>query len=482
MPGQGAAVQFDPSSSYSPASSGAAFDPNAGYAPAQQTAAQTTQETGVLAGVKRNTVGMVQGLYHAFTDPVSDSERAALKKKVDDANSQLGANVPHELYTDPTPAQLAYHRIVDAPAQELELKGQNERVAAKDLMSRGDTFNGANQYLSGVTDTVLSKVPMLGPAINSIAQRFESGDHSGAAVDVAALMTPDIANGIKQFQPIRTAMPGGTPERLYESSLKPSTTIPAPKRAAIVQTGLENQIPVSASGAEKLSNLVDDLNSKIKQTIDQGNQQGATVNKFSVASRLGNTAQKFATQVTPVSDLSNISEAGNEFLATHPNEIPASDAQALKIGTYQQLKSAAYGTLKSSTIEAQKALARGIKEELVTQFPELKDLNAQESQLLNLDPVLERAVNRISNHQMIGIGTPIAAGAAKAVTGSTGIGAVAGLMKAVFDDPMIKSKIAIALASKGVRPMSIPTRFATYSTALGNAASGAANADQERQQ
>jgi hypothetical protein len=250
----------------------------------------------------------------------------------------------------------------------------------------------------------------------------------------------------------------------------------------MVQAGLENEIPVSASGMEKLSNLVDDLNVSIKNRIDAGNQAGATVNKFDIASRLSDASKRFATQVTPESDLQNISETGNEFLRNQPNNIAASDAQALKQGTYQQLKSTAYGTVKNSTIEAQKALARGIKEELVTQFPELKDLNAKESQLLNLDPVLETAVNRISNHQIIGIGTPIAAGGVKAVTGSTWMGAVAGLYKAVFDDPVVKSKLAIALNKGGVSQVNAATRLAAYSSALGNAASGATSADQEGQQ
>lgn len=463
-----------------PVASVSKFDfSSVGGKPVTQQAAP--QDTGIVEGLRRNTIGMVQGLYHAFTDPATEQEKLDLKKKTDTANAN-GDHVPVDLYSNPTPGQLAYHRLIDAPADQLELKGQNERAAARDLMSNGQAMRGANQYLSGVTDTVLSKVPMLGPAINGIAQRYESGDKSGAAVDVAALMTPDIVNGIKQLQPLRTITPAGMPEKMYESALKPSTTISSPKRAAMVQTGIQNEIPVSSTGLEKLGNLVDDLNSKIKSTIDQGNQQGATVNKFSVASRLSDTAKKFSIQVNPTTDLNSISESGNEFLNTQPTKIPAGDAQALKQGTYQQLKSAAYGSMKNATIEAQKALARGIKEELVNQFPELKDLNSQESQLLNLDPVLEHAVNRISNHQIIGIGTPIAAGAAKSVTGSTGVGAVAGLMKAVFDDPVIKSKIAIALAGKGVRPMSIPTRLATYSTALGNAASGGMNADQEGQQ
>jgi hypothetical protein len=130
-------------------------------------------------------------------------------------------------------------------------------------------------------------------------------------------------------------------------------------------------------------------------------------------------------------------------------------------------------------VEAQKALARGLKEEIATQFPEISNLNAQESKLLNLQPVLERAVNRISNHQLIGIGTPLVGTAVKSATGSGGIGAAAAAMKAVLDNPMVKSRLAISL-SKGARIpyASALAKVGAYSSALGAATSNPGQGDQ----
>jgi hypothetical protein len=127
--------------------------------------------------------------------------------------------------------------------------------------------------------------------------------------------------------------------------------------------------------------------------------------------------------------------------------------------------------MKTSTIEAQKALARGIKEELANQFPELSDLNAREGGLLDLQPVLEKAVQRIGNHQIMGIGTPITAGAAKVVSGSNKVGAVAGLMKAVLDNPAVKSKLAIALNQAGVSGSQVNARILAVANGLGQAGS-----------
>jgi hypothetical protein len=150
----------------------------------------------------------------------------------------------------------------------------------------------------------------------------------------------------------------------------------------------------------------------------------------------------------------------------------ASDAQTMKQGTYRVL-AGKYGEQGSAAVEAQKALARGLKEEIANQFPEINGLNAAESKLLDLQPVLERAVNRIANHQTIGIGTPVAGAAAKAVTGSGGAGVVASVLKSVVDNPTVKSRLAIAV-SKGAK---IPygqaaARVQAYSTALGSAVGG----------
>ena len=121
---------------------------------------------------------------------------------------------------------------------------------------------------------------------------------------------------------------------------------------------------------------------------------------------------------------------------TPPQPAPpmnAADAQAMKKGTYTVL-GGKYGEQGSASVEAQKALARGLKEEIATQFPEISNLNAQESKLLDLQPILERAVNRISNHQLVGIGTPVTGAAATAMGGPT-IGKAAMVLKAVLDNP-----------------------------------------------
>lgn len=306
--------------------------------------------------------------------------------------------------------------------------------------------------------------------VPGMEQSAREGDVGGVYGHAASgpIVTAATMLGAKVMPRIARAV-APDPARLYESALKPSTTLPLAKRAAIVETGLKNEIPVSAAGAEKIAGLIDDLNSKIKDTIDTGQRQGVTINKFDVASRLKDTANKFRTQVNPTADMQAITESGKEFLKTQARDIQASDAQALKQGTYRQLKGKAYGELKGASIEAQKALARGIKEELASAFPELKGLNQAESKLFDLQSQIERAISRQGNHQLMGIGTPAVTGAAKMATGSNALAATAGAIKAIVDNPIVKSRIAIALNRRGVPMASANARIAAYSTALASA-------------
>ena len=127
--------------------------------------------------------------------------------------------------------------------------------------------------------------------------------------------------------------------------------------------------------------------------------------------------------------------------------------------------------MSSATIESQKALARGIKEELEVQFPEIKGLNKQESQLYDLQPALERAVRRIDNHDIISLGSKVTAGAGAALGGAPG--AVAGsILEKTLGMPLVKSQLAIAInaASKGKIPLNVAqARVAAYAAQLASA-------------
>lgn len=324
-------------------------------------------------------------------------------------------------------------------------------------------------------------VPLMGPMIVSIHDDMQAGNWARAGARMSELIAAHSAPELMEKAGGAAAKVASNspvaPERLYQSALKPPPG--ADNTAAVVKTGLQNGIPVSEAGVQKLSGLITDLNDSISKKIQAGGRAGATIDPNAVASRVGDVSTRFADQVNPVRDLKAIDASRQEFLdqqgakpgqpaqppqptgilnaqgqpvmnqgtpatpATPAQPIPVEKAQALKVGTYRQMEGK-YGELSSAQVETQKALARGIKEELNNVFPELKGMNAQEGELLDLQPALERAVRRHGNTNMVGIGTPIAAGAGGAVAGGPGA-AVAAILKSAIDDPTVKSRLAINL-------------------------------------
>ncbi len=156
-------------------------------------------------------------------------------------------------------------------------------------------------------------------------------------------------------------------EVLMQSALKPGLRIAiqatrAGEVPAVVKTLLNEGVNVTSRGIEKLNTIISASNKDIKDAIAN---IPFNVNPYKVASRLGDTAQQFAQQVNPESDLEAVSRVGQQFLENNPRMIPGSQAQAMKTGTYKQLGDKAYtGELKGAEVEAQKTLARGLKEEI----------------------------------------------------------------------------------------------------------------------
>lgn len=246
---------------------------------------------------------------------------------------------------------------------------------------------------------------------------------------------------------------GITPEKLYASSIKQSTTIPMEQRAANVKAGLEGGYVPNKKGLNKLMDNINDINTQIGDTIQSSAKGGKTVPVEDIISRLDDVKQRaidsFGDNKSVLSKIDEYADSLREHPSVVDGQIPIDVAQKMKTNTYKQLKNA-YGELKGFEVEAKKAMARGAKEEIVAQIPELADLNAKDSTLINLEKVLFKAVNRIENRDVIGIGVPIKL-AAGAMHGSSG--AMAGLIAGLIDTPAIKANLAIALHKARKKPV-----------------------------
>lgn len=191
--------------------------------------------------------------------------------------------------------------------------------------------------------------------------------------------------------------------RLMQSSIKPTIKELKSGDAAIaVQTLLDNGISPNAKGVNKLRDLISVINDDIANRIAGSN---AVIDKGNVVNALGGTRQKFANQVSPTSDLNAISGVVDDFMShpTYPGQtLPIQAAQELKRGTYKTLAKK-YGQLGSAEVEAQKGLARGLKDEIANAIPEIAGLNAQEAKLITTLNVAERRALMEMNKNPMGL-------------------------------------------------------------------------------
>jgi len=274
---------------------------------------------------------------------------------------------------------------------------------------------------------------------------------------------------------------------LYEHVMKIGPSTPAKERETILRTGLEGGFNATKKSLKNVQDSIDKINNEISSAIDGMMQTQARTRTIpgqtktsSILDLKGNpyqttTAPRKVTEnvgtidtnevVKRVDDLKSFYQRlGPEAAADYikPLEdlqakyaargyVTPKEAQVMKQTLYA-LNRKHYGELSSTIAEGNKAIARGLKEELVKQYPELGKLNARDSDLIALEGVIERAVNRIGNRELLTYGdllvSGIGAGAGywqgDAEGGATGAILLPLLFK-VMKVPSIQGRVGILL-------------------------------------
>lgn len=353
-------------------------------------------------------------------------------------------------------------------------------------VTQGGLAKGAQTL--GMIPTTEENIPLFDSVIDMFKERYGgvenlkktlSEDPVGFAADFSALMagggalaartglkrTANIASKVSAAtDPLivakgavagaRKLIPKKVPERLYESAAKFSTTLTHDQRIALVNTALNEGVLPTEKGLRKANAIIEGLDKQITDTILGAAKSGKTVSTNRIIQRLDELKPFYRNTINPKEYLDDIEALAEKFKTAHGQRIPVDKAQAIKQNTYRLLKDK-YGEMKGHLVESQKTIARGIKEELAKKYPELTALNAREGALLELEKSLERAVARIENLNMVGIGTPISGAAVAAVTGSAKAGWMAMVGKSLLDHPKIKSRIAVALHRARMKGLSL---------------------------
>jgi hypothetical protein len=200
----------------------------------------------------------------------------------------------------------------------------------------------------------------------------------------------------------------GLARRMYQGALKPTKAVVSRTpggEAALAETGLREGLTVSRGGVEKATNLISELDDAVTQAIQGSN---ATVSRNAVSQRLNDTFDTFSRQVNPQGDLQQIRNVGRNFRRANPAQMPVQRAQELKQGTYKA-QAKKYGQQAGAESEAEKTLARGLKEEISRAVPEVEPLNSRQAQIIQVRKALEDATRRTGNRDTIGLTDVIAA-------------------------------------------------------------------------
>lgn len=252
----------------------------------------------------------------------------------------------------------------------------------------------------------------------------------GAGINTAAQALPMLL-GAKSL-PMRAAedsLPGAAARSLMQRAIKPSPddmVSGAGNRA--INTMLKERISPTAGGLEKMNRLTGDLNQQVESSIANS---PATVSMRSVGGRLSDPYQRALTQVNPKTDIAAVQGVWDEFAnsplirreigsqfgpdtqvrtaspsssaVANDVSIPVQLAHALKKGTYRSVGEKAYGELGTASTEAQKALARGLREEVAKAVPEVQAPLAREAALMNVKDVAANKVLARGNMNPLGL-------------------------------------------------------------------------------
>lgn len=232
-------------------------------------------------------------------------------------------------------------------------------------------------------------------------------------------------------------------EKLYKSALRP-TEAALKKAPGVVKAGLEEGIRVSSGGKTKLVGIIDDIGEEIGKVIDDGVAKGKTVDVKNLTPYLDEMKEYFKNVIGGDKMIKEVDTLGKEWVGALGKKLPIEKAQAVKQAT-QKFVAKYYNRQAPLSFEVQKQLARGLKDEIAKQVPEIAKLNARDSKLIQLDDILESTLSKVDKRNLIGLNDIASFGAGVVGGGTAQAGAAVSLARRIIESPALKSQAAISL-------------------------------------
>lgn len=203
----------------------------------------------------------------------------------------------------------------------------------------------------------------------------------------------------------------GTAKAVYRGYLKPALSERmAPKAAGIVQTALDEALPVTPGAAAKAARITKELPAEVDAILAKAK---GTINLHEIAGRVRKFAK--AKYFRPGADQADYKAALRvaDTLDRHPSlrafptafptaNVSLSEANAAKRALYQSVKDTGFGAPNVGAKKtAEKFAARQLRTGLEEAAPAIAPLNARESKLIDAAKAIRRAVEREANQSVL---------------------------------------------------------------------------------
>jgi hypothetical protein len=277
------------------------------------------------------------------------------------------------------------------------------------------------------------------PALEKVAQ-------VGTAIDPLNLAANTAGYGITK------ALPTTIAPKLYESAAKWSTTLSPTERAAITETALKNQIPLNYEGLGKVQSKLSDLGNQMDTLITNATDKNIKIPATKVLESLKDVKKQsggFKIEAAQdIKEINNIEKQFKDYLKKNKiTSVTPQQLQEFKADAYKRID---FGRAPEKPSLAKEQAYRGMAESARTSLegfmPDLRSINAQYGALKELQPNLQRAVGRIENRDILGLGSGVKAGAGAAIGGIPGAGL--GFAQSLLEAPKVKSDAALKLYKK----------------------------------
>ena len=286
----------------------------------------------------------------------------------------------------------------------------------------------------------LSKVgAKAAPALEKVAQ-------VGTAIDPLNLAANTAMYGASK------AIPTSVAPMMYESAAKWSTKLGPEERAAITETALKNQIPLTYEGLGKVQSKLSDLGNQMDTLITNATDQNIKIPATKVLESLKDVKKQsggFKIEAAQdIKEINNIEKQFKDYLKKNKiTSVTPQQLQEFKADAYKRIDFGRAPEKPSLAKEqAYRSMAESARTSLEGFMPELKAINAQYGSLKELQPNLQKAVGRIENRDLMGLGATAKTGAGGALGGIPG--ALVGFGQSLLDSPKVKGKAALELYKK----------------------------------